>query len=223
MKSKILIILLILIIGCKREENKVNVNKNRGLEGKTKPYFIDEQSHDTIKPQSFYLKNNYKLIIFPAQVENKNVVNFRLIKGQSDNTYLLSDTFRLNYIKEYNNVDFKDYFALHSNGGGTSNLYFWLFEKETGKVCLTGIQQDFDLKNELILYVDEDNEYKIFIYDVNSKAKTLVDIPKSFRDKHICMQYNDYEKYLFIKNVTKKYYFLAFKNCPTSIIYKIKK
>lgn len=62
---------------------------------------------------------------------------------------------------------------MHSNEGGTRHLYFWLFEKETGKICLTEIQQDFDLKNGLILYVDENNEYKVFIYDVNSRVKTI--------------------------------------------------
>ncbi|WP_268847581.1 hypothetical protein [Flavobacterium aestivum] len=221
MKNKILMILFLCHISCKNHIGKTDF-KEKAVQITKETVFIDK-SGDTIKTDSFNLKNNYKLIIFPAIENNEEVINFRLIKGKKDNTYLLVDTFIANYMRYFHEIDFHDYFVLHGNGGGTSHSYFWLYDKATGKEELTGITHDFDLKNELILYEDEGKDYELFIYDVNTKKKTLIDIPKSFLDKHICMQYNDSEKYLFIKDVTKDYYLLAFKNCPSSIVYKIKK
>ncbi|WP_409416566.1 hypothetical protein [Flavobacterium sp. PS2] len=226
MKNKILIILVICFISCKTD-NRESPNEEKKITKTIDTVFFDEKG-DTIKSQTAYLKNNYKLIIFPAlDKKNKGIINFRLINGKKDNTYLLASTFIANYRPYYEGVDFQNYFALHSNGGGTSNSYFWLYDKETGNEVLTysyfKIRLDFDLKNELILYEDEDNEYKKFIYDVNTKTKTLVDIPKSFADKQECTRNDYFEKASYIKRVTDKYYFIAFKDCPSSVEFKIKK
>ncbi|MFD1604845.1 hypothetical protein ACFSJW_06030 [Flavobacterium artemisiae] len=180
---------------------------------------------DTIETQSAFLKNNYKLIIFPAlNKKNEGVINFRLIHNNKENTQLLVDTFIANYRPYYEGVDFQNYFTLQSNGGGTSNYYFWLYEKETGNEILTGICGDFDLKNELILYTDEDNGYNKYIYDVNTKVKTLIELPYELMDKHECTKYNNSPKTLYIKKVTKEYYYLAFEICePLLVQFKVKK
>ncbi|MBF7093522.1 hypothetical protein IUY40_18475 [Flavobacterium sp. ALJ2] len=73
------------------------------------------------------------------------------------------------------------------------------------------------------MYTDEDNEYKKFIYDVNTKVKTLVDIPKSFSDKEECTRNDYFEKSSYIKRVTDKYYFIAFKDCPSKIEFRVKR
>ncbi|TDW46562.1 hypothetical protein EV144_106234 [Flavobacterium sp. 270] len=221
MKNITLIILLICFISCKMDNSKSS-NKEKNTEKSIDTIFVDEKG-DTIKPQTAYLKKNYKLIIFPALDKNKKVINFRLINDKKDKTYLLAETFIANYRLYYEGIDFQNYFALHSNGGGTSKSYFWLYDKETGNEVLTGIKGDFDLKNELILYTDENNEYKNFIYDVKTKAKTWVDIPKSFTDKQKCTHNDYFEKSSYIKRVTNEYYFVAFKDCPSSIEFKVKK
>jgi hypothetical protein len=225
MKNIILIILLICFISCKRANNE-SIKKEEKIKKSIDTVFFDEQN-DTIKSQIAYLKNNYKLIIFPALDKNKEVINFRLINGKKDKTFLLADTFTSNYRPYFEGIDFQNYFALHSNGGGTKNLYFWLYDKQTGQEVLTDdsfkIQLDFDLKNELILYTDEDSGYKNFIYDVNTKTKTLVDIPKSFTDKQKCTRNDYFEKSSYIKRVTNEYYFIAFKDCPSTIEFKVKK
>ncbi|KUJ59689.1 hypothetical protein AR687_21740 [Flavobacteriaceae bacterium CRH] len=204
------------------EERKVNKEEKK-VKKSIDTLFYDEQG-DTIETQTAHLKNNYKLIIFPARDKNHEVLNYRLIKGKKDNTYLLLDPYQTNRRFYYQGVDFKNYFALHSNGGGTSNFYFWLYDKETGNEVLTGITGDFDLKNELILYTDEDDEYKRFIYDVNTKVKTLINLPYDLMDKHECTQYINSPKTLYIKRVTKKYYYLAFEICePLLVEFRVKK
>ncbi|MFC6265323.1 hypothetical protein ACFQFA_16810 [Flavobacterium panici] len=221
MKNKILIILLLCFISCKMDNHKPA--EVRKIKKSTDTIFLNEQG-DTIKTQTAYLKNNYKLIIFPAIDKNEEVINFRLINGKKDNTYLLVDTFIENYRPYYEGVDFKNYFALHSNGGGTSNFYFWLYDKETGNEVLNGITGDFDLKNELILYTDEDDEYNLFIYDVNTKIKTLINLPYELMDKQKCTKYNNSPKTLYIRRVTNEYYYLAFEICkPLLVEFKVKK
>ncbi|KQO32818.1 hypothetical protein ASF10_20410 [Flavobacterium sp. Leaf82] len=223
MRNQILIpALLFCFISCNKGADKTNLKTEKAQIIK-KTVFIDEMG-DTIKSYSFDLKKNYKLIIFPAIDNNKEIINFRLINGKRDNTYLLVDTFQANYMRHFNKIDFTNYFALQGNGGGTSHFYFWLYDKESGNEVLRGIERDFDLKKELILYVDEDDEYKTFIYDVNTKIKTLVDIPLKFLNRQECTKYNDSEKTLYIKRVTSKYYYLGFKCCePLSVQFRIKK
>lgn len=223
MKNTLLILLLIGFISCKIDKHKPSKEETKANKS-IDTVFFDEQG-DTIKSQTAYLKNNYKLIIFPAlDKKNEGVINLRLINGKKDNTYLLASTFIANYRPYYEGVDFQNYFALHSNRGGTSKFYFWLYDKASGNVVLTGIRVDFDLKNELILYTDEDDEYKNFIYDINTKVKTLVDIPKSFADKHECTRNDYFEKSSYIKRVTKEYYYLGFKDCdPLSVEFRVTK
>lgn len=221
MKNKILILLLICFISCKMD-NRKSSNEEKETRKSINTVFFDEKG-DTIQLQTSRLKNNYKLIIFPTLDKNKEVIKFRLINGKKDNTYLLVETFTANHRPYYEGVDFQNYFTLHSNGGGTNKSYFWLYDKQTGNEVLTGIRGDFDLKNELILYTGEDNEYKKFIYDVNTKVKTLVDIPKSFADKEECTRNDYFEKSSYIKRVTDKYYFIAFKDCPSKIEFRVKR
>lgn len=222
MKYKFLILLLIGFTSCKMD-NRKSIKEEKKINQSIDTIFFDEQG-DTIKSQTAYIKNNYKLIIFPAlDKKNEGVINFRLINGKKDNTYLLASTFIANYRPYYEGVDFQNYFALHSNGGGTSNSYFWLYDKRTGNEVLTGIRGDFDLKNEVILYTDENNDYKKIIYDIKTKAKTIVDIPKSFTDKQECTRNDYFEKSSYVKRVTDKYYFIAFKDCPSTIEFIVKK
>ena len=222
MKNKILILLLICFISCKTDNRKFT-NEEKQTKRSIDSVFFDDKG-DTIKQQIANLKNNYNLIIFPAlDKKNEGIINLRLINGKKDNTYVLVETFQANHRPYYEGVDFQNYFALHSNGGGTSKSYFWLYEKETGKEVFTGIGIDFDLKNELILYVDEDDNYNEFIYDVNKKTKTLIDIPKSFADKHECTRNDYFEKTSYIKRVAEKYYFIAFRDCPSTVEFKVKK
>lgn len=222
MKNKILIILLICFISCKTEPDKTNNTKKNVNQVSVDTAFIDEHTGDAIVADTFHLKNNYKLITFPALDKGKKVINFRLIKGKKDNTYLLTDSFESPTIPIYDGKDFKKYFALHATFG-THNSYFWLYDKETGEDFFTGIGMDFDLKNELILYADEDDDYKFFIYDVNSKAKTFIDIPYELMGKHECTSYNDSYKTIYIKRASNEYYYLGFRDCPSKIEFKIKK
>ena len=224
MKNKILIILLLCFISCKMDNSKFPKEKEK-IKKIIDTTFFDDRG-DTIETQTAYLKNNYKLIIFPTLDENnEDVINFRLINGKKDNTYLLVETFKANYRPYYEEVDFQNYFALHSNGGGTSHFYFWLYDKETGNEVLTGITGNFDLKNELILYTDEDDDYNLFIYDVNTKVKTFIDLPYDLMDKQECTKYNNSPKTLYIRRVTKEYYYLAFRICePEKLVeFKVKK
>lgn len=206
-------------------DNRKSSKEEKKIKKPIDTVFFYKGGHDTIETQTAYLKNNYKLIIFPALDKNEEVINFRLINGKKDNTYVLVETFQANYRPYYEEVDFQNYFALHSNGGGTSKSYFWLYDKETGNAVLRGIWGDFDLKNELILYTDEDDKYNIFIYDVNTKVKTLVDLPYELMDKHECTQYNNSDETLYIRRVTKEYYYVAFKICePEELVeFKVKK
>ena len=223
MKNYILVILFIVLISCKTDKHKDPFKNKKTIKKTVNQVYIDDKN-DTIKSQTSYLKNSYKLIIFPTLDKNKEKINFRLIKGKKDNTYLLGNTFIANYMRYFKGIDFNNYFALHGNGGGTSNFYFWLYNKETGEEVLTGIEVDFDLKNELILYIDEDDEYNNYIYDVNTKVKTLIDIPSELLDKQECTKYNDTYKTLCIKRVTNKYYYLGFRRCePSSVGFKVKK
>nr|WP_315222329.1 hypothetical protein [uncultured Flavobacterium sp.] len=225
MKYRILILLLIGFISCKMDNGK-SIKEEKKTNKSRDTVFFDEHG-DTIKSQTAYLKNNYKLIIFPAlDKKNEGVINFRLINGKKDNTYLLASTFIANYRPYYKEVDFQNYFALHSNGGGTSNSYFWLYDKETGNEVLTysyfKIQLDFDLKNELILYIDDDDN--TYIYDVNTKIKTLIAIPSDLMDKQECTKYNDAYKSIYIKRISKEYYYLGFRYCePSSLEFRVKK
>jgi hypothetical protein len=222
MKNKILIILLICFISCKTDNKKSQKVEEKKIIKSIDTVFFNEKG-DTIKSQISYLKNNYKLIIFPTLDKNEQVIKYRLINKKKDNIYVLVETFQANHQPYYEGVDFQNYFALYSNGGGKSKSYFWLYNKETGNEILTGISGDFDLKNELILYTDEDNGYQKFIYDVNTKSKTLVDIPKSFADEHECTRNDYFEKSSYIKRVTDKYYFIAFKDCSPMVEFKVKK
>ncbi|WP_337966803.1 hypothetical protein [uncultured Flavobacterium sp.] len=222
MKNKLLILLLICFISCKTEPNKINNKKKNVKQVSIDSVFIDEHTGGIIVADTFHLKNNYTLITFPALDKGKKVINFRLIKEKKDNTYLLTNSFESPNIPIYKGNDFKKYFVLHASFG-THNFYFWLYDKETGEEVFTAIGMDFDLKNELILYSDEDDDYKFFIYDVNSKVKTFIDIPYDLMGKHECTSYNDSYKTIYIKRVTDKYYYLGFRDCPSKIEFKVKK
>lgn len=231
-------ILFICTLGCNKTTTREDLNKsiqkpivskNSESDSIINPIFKYEDNGNIIKADTFKLKNSYTLIIYPTKdsVEKCGVINYRIISKKNDKSFLLSDNLKENYIPYFKNIDFQNYFALHSNGGGTSNLYFWLYDKRTGLEVLTDsnfkIQLDFDLKNELILYTDEDNEYKKFIYDIKTKVKTFVDIPQSFTDKQECTRNNYFEKTSYIKRVTDKYYFIAFRDCPSKIEFRVKR
>ena len=227
MKNQILLILLICFIGCRTDNNKPNKQEEKKIKKQNKSVFFDDHG-DTIKPQTFYLKNNYKLFIFPSKdsIGKNDILNYKIISKNFEKPFLLSEDLTQNHILYYEGIDFQNYFALHSNSG-TKNYYFWLYDKHSGQEVLTDsyfkIQLDFDLKNELILYTDEDNGYKKFIYDIKTKTKTLVDIPKSFTDKQECTRNDYFEKSSYIKRVSDKYYFIAFKDCPLAVEFKVKK
>ncbi|PAM94572.1 hypothetical protein B4N84_11365 [Flavobacterium sp. IR1] len=224
-QSKIVLFLLICFISCKVDEKESSKKQEKKIaHSLSDTIFVDDEGVDTIKAYSYNLKNKYKLTIFPAWDNDKKVIKFRLLKDQKENVYSLNDIFVAKYSKKYNNIDFEKYFALHSNGGGTSKFYFWLYDKETGKECLTGIERDFDLKNELILYEDEDDQYKLFVFDVNTKIKTLVEIPQSFMNKQECTKYGNALDNLVINKVSNDYYYFGFGDfCPSIAVFKVKK
>lgn len=210
------------------DNSKSHKEEEKKIKKSSKSIFFDDHG-DTIKPQTFYLKNNYKLFIFPSKdsIGKNDILNYEIISKNLKKTFLLSDDLTQNHILHYDGIDFQNYFTLHSNGG-TKNYYFWLYDKHSGQEALTDsyfkIQRDFDLKNELILYEDEDNDYNLFIYDVNTKAKTLIEIPSELIGKDECTKYNDFYKSVYIKRVTKKYYYLGFRSCePSRIEFRIKK
>jgi len=229
-------IFFICTLGCNKTTQKEDlrksiektiVTKNSESDSVVNPIFKYEENGDIIRADTFKLKNNCTLIIYPSKdsIEKKNVINYRIITKNSDKTFLLSDDLEENYIPYFKNIDFNNYFVLHSNGGGTKNLYFWLYDKRTGLEVLTDnnfkIQLDFDLKNELILY---DDEYNLHIYDINTKIKTLIKIPSDLMDKQECTKYNDAYKSIYIKRISKEYYYLGFRDCePSSLEFRVKK
>ena len=214
MKKGITVIILILALtGCVKKQS-LNVD----LTGVVETVFMYDDG-DTIKSKVYTLKNDYQLIVFPRKGKQGNELCFMLC-GKNIDKIIYTDFISSYKYTAYCNThfDFMNYVAISKSGG--SNNYFFLFDKRTGKECLYGLDISSDLENELIIYADEDNDYKKYVYDVNSKAKTWINID-AIDNKDRCMEVNEVWKTLYIKRKTDKYYYIGVGLCDESLEYKI--
>ncbi len=97
MKKLMLFILILVFFSCKKTEEKrkstTNITKDT-VQNKIlinsfgNQMFAYQNPNETIKIDTFNLKNNYKLIIFPSRSKGKNSLNYRLIGAKSDTKFL---------------------------------------------------------------------------------------------------------------------------------------
>jgi len=137
-------------------------------------YVVFPDSEDTLFTETFQLKNNYQLILFPEAdgYSGNNRIHYghyaRLVGEGIDSIITNSyGTEPSKYWLRYDNIDFDDSFAVEYSGGGNYALYIELFEKKTGKRLIYGHSGTYDVKNGLILYLDEDenNEETVDVDD----------------------------------------------------------
>lgn len=221
----IFIFLFLLLFGC----NKISKSNNKTQEiiidslsfkkiSNKKVFFYDD-SQDTVNTITYQLKNNFNLISYPAKEQENNEIKFRLI-GNSIDTIIMNDPIaNRKYTNYFDNTDFKNYFAIKKSGG--SNVHFWLFDKKTGKEFFDGIQVQFDIKNDIIIYANENDGYKLYLYDINLKRKISIAIPYKQIAKYDCVKYNDLWKSIYLKEKTNSFYSLGFKVCDTIVTFKL--
>jgi hypothetical protein len=237
MKELMLFILILVFFSCKNIEErrksttniaKDTVEKKMKIDSLGNPVFAYQNSNETIKIDTFKLKNNYKLIIFPRRLKGKDSLYYRLIGTKTDTILLkLEVESRKNMPYYYDNLDFENYMFFQYTQG-TSHNYFLIYNKQTGKPILNNnnghfILKSFDLKYELIIYDDEQDNYKKYIYDVNKNDKVQIN-PNDFKIKEGCASwYNSWDD-LKIKRATYNYYFLGgFDSCNPNAEFKLKK
>lgn len=151
---------------------------------------------DTLFADTFQLKNNYQLILFPAPdgyMGNKRIHygHYARLVGEGIDSVITNSygTEPSKYWLRYNNIDFDESFAIEYSGGGNYALYIELFEKKTGKRLIYGHSGTYDVKNGLILYMDDEEEQAedkdgkkevdsgMTIYDVQKNKKIKFNTP----------------------------------------------
>lgn len=193
-----------------------------------------EEYGDEIKADTIKLKNNYTLIIFPTRVRGKDSLNYRLIGKKTDTIFEKYEIDSENQMPYYvEDVDFRDCFALQYSLN-THSIYFMLYDKRSGKAVfsnnyVSNALRKVDLKKELLIFEDEDNNYKKYIYDVNTKTKTFIDVTKlgsvdksdSYRSR--CDLWQNNWSSLYVKKINKGYYYLGgLSYCKPNKEFKIK-
>lgn len=142
--------------------------------------FFDEEEQYVFEVKSYKLKNDYTLIIRPC-IKNWNkgqeiYTERYLIKNQAliklpfeDNIQKLNGAKK--YLFRYEGIDFNDYFCLTCFEGYN---YYYLFNKATGNFEFKFIKGTVDLKYEIIIFFDENNE-EMILYDLNTQKKYNLD------------------------------------------------
>lgn len=181
--------------------------------------FYYDNSQDTVNTNTFLLKNNFKLISYPAKGENDNEIRFRLTSKNIDTIVMNEPISNRKYTNYFDNTDFDNYFAIKQSSG--SNVHFWLIDKKTGKECFDGLQVQFDFINEVIIYANEDENYKLYLYDLNLKRKFSIAIPYRQLAKYDCIKYNDLWKSVYLKKTSDSFYSLGFKICDSIVSFNV--
>jgi hypothetical protein len=197
-----------------------------------KPVFHYKNDTEIILADTFKLKNNYKLIIFPTRVKEMDYLNYRLIGNRLDTVF---EKFEIDNFanmpmyflnSEKGDKDFKNYFIL-TYTYHTHETYFILYDKRNCKSIFGSEMSRFslkwyDFKKELLIFEDCENDYKKYIYDVNKKTKTLIDPNKFKVTVDTCAMYQNNWSKLYVKRVTDKYYFLGgLDYCNPNAEYKV--
>jgi signal peptidase I len=177
--------------------------------------FLYDDSQDTVKTNTFLLKNNFKLISYSDKGENDNEITFKLIGKKIDTIVMNEPISNRKYTHYFDNTDFDNYFAIKQSSG--NNVHFWLIDKLTGKECFDGLQVQFDFINNVIIYADEDDNYKLFLYDLNLKRKISIIIPYRELAKYDCIKYNDLWKSIYLKKKSNSFYSFGFKICDSIV------
>jgi hypothetical protein len=198
---------------------------------------------EEIEPDTIKLKNNYILIIFPTRVRGKDSLNYRLVGNKIDTIFqkieLDDEKYTPNYY-EYpiyttgnkiirKKADFYDFFILNFRLSDCN--HFMLYDKRSGKAVFSNDNdlRNFDLKKELLIFDDWDDNYKKYIYDVNTKTKTFIDVKKlssigkseNYRTR--CDMWQDNWRSLYVKRVSNGYYYLGgLSDCNPNKEFKLK-
>lgn len=182
--------------------------------------FLYDESNDTIRTDTFRLKNNYKLIVFPSKnKDNDKYIYFNFL-GKGVDTIIMSDVISTKKNSVYfDNSDFDNFFAIKQNGG--SSIFFFLFDKEKHRQCLNGLQVEFDLINELIIF--KDDKYNLYLFDCKSEKKIPINIPFNKLKKYDCIKYGNIENEINIKRVSRNYYYFGFDICDSIVSFRVKK
>jgi hypothetical protein len=222
-----ILIVTFLITNCgrllRKDKTDQRVTGNQNSKSKEKlnnGIFLYDESQDTIKTDTFLLKNDYKLIVFPNRIEeSENRINFNFL-GKDIDTIIMSDVIstRKNTVY-FDGSDFSNFFAIKQSGG--TNIKFFLFDKKKLNQSLIGIEVKFDLKNELIIYKDE--KYNLFLFDCKSNRNIPINIPYNELKKYDCMKYGNIESEINVKKVSNYFYYFGFNLCDSTVIFKIKR
>jgi hypothetical protein len=221
-----ILIILFLISSCGRllkndETTEIGIVKNnKSEEHFESKIFLYDHSIDTIKTDTFLLKNNYKLIVFPSRnEENDSQINFNFL-GKDVDTIIMSDAISTKKNTIYfDNSDFTNFFVIKQNGG--TNVNFFLFDKDKRSQCLNGLQVKFDFINELIIY--KDDKYNLFLFNCKSKKSIPINIPYNKLKKYDCMKYGNIESEITIKKVSDDFYYFGFNLRDSVVSFRVRK
>lgn len=253
-KTTIILVFFVIFISCKRDvihaKNEVFKDTIKELPLRKddfgnpifsyKNHLIDdagnnfEEYGDEIKADTIKLKNNYTLIIFPTRVRGKDSLNYRLIGNKVDTIFEKYEIDSENQMPYYvEDVDFRYYFTLQYSLN-THSIYFMLYDKRSGKAVflnnyVSNVLRKVDLKKELLIFEDEDNNDKKYIYDVNTKTKTFIDVDKlSTKGKNNnysvrCDLWQNNWSALYVKRISNGYYYLGgLSDCEPNKEFKLK-
>jgi hypothetical protein len=221
-----ILIILFLIKSCSRSltkdkttETAIINDNHKSKEQLNNEVFLYDESNDTVKKNTFFLKSNFKLIVFPTRnEENDNQINFALL-GKNIDTIIKYDVISTKKNTAYfDGSDFSNFFAIKQSGG--ANTKFWLFDKTNHIQSINGLQVKFDLKNELIIY--KDDNYNLFLFDCNSRKNIPINIPFNELKKYDCMKYGNIENEIDIKKVSDHFYYFRFNICDSIVSFRIR-
>jgi hypothetical protein len=185
-------------------------------------YVAFPHSEDTLFTDTFRLKNNYRLILFPVAdyYSGDGKIHYghyaRLVGNGIDSVITSSyyDAEPLKYRLRYTGIDFDDSFAIEQGGGGNYSLYIELFEKKTGRQIISGYSGTYDVENGLILYLDD---VDIFLYDVKNNKKIKVETPDN-----PCFEESGSWTCYTITKVTPSVVYLRYDCCDKPVTIKVK-
>ena len=225
--KKYIIIFVASIFGCrqieidiKKKSTLINIEVGRTLNVDTigRPIFKYKNDSEIILADTFKLKNNNKLIIFPTRINGKDTLNYRLINEKLDtvfNKFEIDNKVNMPlyyYDIKKNDKDFNNYFIL-TYTHNTHENYFILYDKRNCKSEF-GLEMSrfslkwHDLNKDLIIFEDCENNYKKYIYNLNKKNKTLIDPTKFKILVDTCKMFQNNWNKLYVKKISKDYYYL---------------
>lgn len=198
--------------------------------------YVAFSEYDTLFADTFQLKNNYQLILFPSPdgYTGNHRIHYghyaRLIGDGIDS--IITNSFGTEpskYWLIYDSIDFEDSFAIQYSGGGNFALYIELFEKKTGKQLICAHSGSYDIENGLILYLDEETDREdkegmkevdsgVIIYDVRKKEKIRFNTPYN-----PCFGGMGFWTCYTITKVTPSTIYLRYDCCDKQVTIKVKR